>query len=58
MIRILLELHDRLVDGQAVAGLGQDVGDDAVVLGLEDVLHLHGLDDDEVLAGADFLARP
>jgi hypothetical protein len=40
-----------------LAGLGDDLLDLAVLLGLEDVLHLHGFDGGELLAGLHFLAH-
>src|SRR5262249_6552863 len=45
------ELHDHRVDGEAVAGLGLYHLHDAVALRAQDVLHLHGFDHGERLAG-------
>ena len=43
------ELHDRLIDCQAITRFRHDFGNNAVVFSLQDVLHLHGLDDHQVL---------
>ena len=50
------KLHDDLVDGQAVAGCDGDLADHRAFFGLEDVFHLHGLDDGERLARLDRIA--
>ena len=51
-----VEFDDRLIDAEAGTGLGMDLGHLAVALGAQDVLHLHGLDDRQFLAGLDLLA--
>ena len=53
----LFEFHDHLAGGQAVAGAGVDGGDDAVVNRPDGIFHFHGLDDGELVAGLDRLAR-
>ena len=53
----LIELDDDLVDGQALAGFGDDALDLAVLLGLQDVLHLHRLDDRRFFTGADRVVK-
>src|SRR5204863_9132867 len=50
------ELDDLLVDLQAVAGLGVQGRDRAVLGRAQHVLHLHRLDHGERLAGLDLLA--
>src|SRR5690606_33656449 len=50
-----LDQHGPLL--HRLAGLDQDAGDDARCLRTELVLHLHGLHDDDALAGLDGLAR-
>src|SRR5690606_20395354 len=50
------ELYQTLVGGDAVARLGADRLHHPVALGADDVLHLHGLEDGDDLAGLDLLA--
>src|SRR5207245_956443 len=50
-VTALLELHDRLVDNQALALARQHLGHDAIRRGEEHVLHLHRLDHRDALAG-------
>ena len=47
---ILFELQDNLIHAETLPCLSRDLGDGAVTLGAEHVLHLHGLDDCELLA--------
>src|SRR3546814_2713566 len=46
----LLELQDGLVDGEALARSGVDLGHPAVAPGAQHVLHLHGFDHRQFLA--------
>src|SRR5258707_6684409 len=50
------EFENDFVDREAVADLGADLGDLAVALGAQHVLHLHRLHGGERLAGLDLLA--
>src|SRR5262249_13420173 len=52
------ELHNDRVHGKAVAGLCFELRHGDVAAGLEHVLHLHGLDDGQRLAGLHLLPRP
>ena len=47
------KLHDHFIDRKTVAGSAVDLGDRAVALGAQDVLHLHGLDHTQTLARLD-----
>ena len=52
---ISFELDDDLINGQAFAGRRRDLLDLAVLVGLEDVFHLHGLNDRQFFPGLDVL---
>ena len=52
-LRSLFELEQRVTTLDGLAGGDEDLLDDALVLGLDLVLHLHRLEDDEPLAGFD-----
>src|SRR5579883_1540796 len=50
------EFENDLIDGETVARLGAYLGDLGVALGAQHILHLHGLDYGELLAGLDLLS--
>ena len=50
-----LELDDDLIHREAFAGSGRHLPDLAVLVGLENVFHLHRFDDRQLLAGLHFL---
>src|SRR4029079_5394245 len=52
----LRKLQYHGIDIEAVAGLGQNLGDFGIALGLEHILHLHRLDDAERVARGNLLA--
>ena len=52
-----LELNEQLINSDRVTGLDVDGFDDALALALQDVLHLHGLDNAELLAVHDRVTR-
>lgn len=51
-----LQLEQRISHIHRLAGLDVDLRHRAVVLGPDLVLHLHGFEDEDALAGGDFLA--
>eukprot|EP00050_Salpingoeca_kvevrii_P020708 m.101869 g.101869 ORF g.101869 m.101869 type:complete len:422 (-) comp8978_c2_seq1:355-1620(-) len=50
---LLLKLHDNLILGKDIAGLEENLADLAGAGSEQAVLHLHGLDDGDLLAGGD-----
>ena len=52
-----LKLDNRLIHGQAIAGLGQHFRHHAIPVGVQYILHLHRFDDRQRFAGPDLLAR-
>src|SRR5581483_9595215 len=56
ILRIDIEIHQRLSAVDLVAGRAEHGGDRAVGRRADGVLHLHGLDDDQLVALADLLS--
>lgn len=56
-VSLLFEFENRLVDDEALAFLRKHLGDDDVFVRPQAILHLHGLDDSQFLAGLDIVAR-